>query len=227
MLDRRFRRHALAMLAEADAAVEAVEFAAREPRGLIRPVALSRSPRRQWHSSYRPSLRIIPIFGWCWSDESACRRDQRGFDVALRVRTTPTGEDGLVMRTSGEARHLLVATGAYLEQRGRPERPEQLAQHATLSFETGTTVKHGSCGTPTQLRRGSSIRRDSSVTISPCCAPRCWPASALRYCRRAWYGQTSRAAASSRFSCLGRCRSACFMSYSDAPRSAALGAGLH
>jgi len=61
-----------------------------------------------------------------------------GFDVALRVRTTPTGEDGLVMRTFGEGRHLLVASGAYLEQRGRPELPEQLAQHATLSFALET-----------------------------------------------------------------------------------------
>jgi DNA-binding transcriptional LysR family regulator len=61
-----------------------------------------------------------------------------GFDVALRVRTTPTGEDGLVMRTFGQSRHLLVASGTYLEQRGRPERPEDLAQHGTLSFAPQT-----------------------------------------------------------------------------------------
>src|SRR5579864_8340645 len=39
--------HALAMLAEADAAVEAVEFARAEPRGLIKascPVALAQTP---------------------------------------------------------------------------------------------------------------------------------------------------------------------------------------
>ena len=42
------------------------------------------------------------------------------------------------MRSFGSARHLLIANGAYLEQRGRPERPEQLAEHATLSFESGT-----------------------------------------------------------------------------------------
>ena len=32
-----------------------------------------------------------------------------GFDVALRVRTVPTGEDGLVMRTFGSSSHFLVA----------------------------------------------------------------------------------------------------------------------
>jgi DNA-binding transcriptional LysR family regulator len=42
------------------------------------------------------------------------------------------------MRSFGESRHLLVASGAYLGQRGRPERPEELAQHATLSFAPET-----------------------------------------------------------------------------------------
>jgi DNA-binding transcriptional LysR family regulator len=132
------RRHALAMLAEADAAVEAVEFARAEPRGLIKascPIQLVQTAMARFLPDFLaryPNIRLVL--------EATNRRVDvinEGFDVALRVRTTPTGEDGLVMRSFGEARHLLVASGGYLEQRGRPERPEQLSQHATLSF-TGT-----------------------------------------------------------------------------------------
>jgi DNA-binding transcriptional LysR family regulator len=129
------RRHALAMLSEADAAVEAVEFARAEPRGLIKascPVALTQTAMAQFLPEFLaryPSIRLVL--------HATNRRVDvlnEGFDVALRVRTTPTGEDGLVMRSFGASRHLLVATGAYLEQRGRPQRPEDIAQHATLSF---------------------------------------------------------------------------------------------
>src|SRR6266446_1587552 len=45
------RRHALAMLAEADAAVEAVEFARAEPRGLIKascPIAVAQTAMAQF-----------------------------------------------------------------------------------------------------------------------------------------------------------------------------------
>ena len=133
------RRHALAMLAEADAAVEAVEFARAEPRGSIKascPIQLVQTGMAQFLPAFLaryPNIRLVL--------EATNRRVDvinEGFDVALRVRTTPTGEDGLVMRSFGESRHLLVANGAYLEEHGRPERPEQLSQHATLSFEAGT-----------------------------------------------------------------------------------------
>jgi DNA-binding transcriptional LysR family regulator len=130
------RRHALAMLAEADAAVEAVEFARAEPRGLIKvscPVDLTQTAMARFLPEFLaryPGIRM---------ELHATNRRvdvlNEGFDVALRVRTRPTGEDGLVMRTLAESRHVLVASSAYLDQRGRPERPEEIAQHATLSFE--------------------------------------------------------------------------------------------
>ncbi len=133
------RRHALAMLAEADAAVEAVEFARAEPRGVIKascPVAMAQTAMSQLVPEFLaryPGIRLVL--------HATNRRVDvlnEGFDVALRVRTTPTGEDGLVMRSFGESRHLLVASAEYLDQRGRPERPEELAQHATLSFAPET-----------------------------------------------------------------------------------------
>jgi DNA-binding transcriptional LysR family regulator len=133
------RQHALAMLAEADAAIEAVEFARAEPRGLIKascPVALAQTVMAQFLPAFLaryPKIRLVL--------HATNRRVDvlnEGFDVALRVRTTPTGEDGLVMRSFGESRNLLVASVTYLEQSGRPARPEELAQHSTLSFAPET-----------------------------------------------------------------------------------------
>ena len=133
------RRHAVAMLSEADAAVEAVEFARSEPRGLIKascPIALAQTFMAQFLPEFLaryPGIRLLL--------HATNRRVDvlnEGFDVALRVRSMPTGEDGLVMRSFGSSRHLLVATSAYLDQQGRPQRPEDLARHATLSFAPET-----------------------------------------------------------------------------------------
>jgi DNA-binding transcriptional LysR family regulator len=59
-----------------------------------------------------------------------------GFDIALRVRVQPTGEDGLVMRSFGEACELLVASPTYLNTVGRPSEPSMLAELDTLAFDS-------------------------------------------------------------------------------------------
>jgi DNA-binding transcriptional LysR family regulator len=128
-------RHATAMLAEADAALEAVEFARAEPRGTLKasaPIALAQSVlagilpdflmkypavRLQLHVSNR---RVDVV--------------SEGFDVALRVRSQPTGEDGLVMRVLGRSDELLVASPSYLERAGTPAEPAQLRDRDTLDY---------------------------------------------------------------------------------------------
>jgi DNA-binding transcriptional LysR family regulator len=133
------RRHALAMLAEADSAIEAVEFARAEPRGVVKvscPIDLVQTGMARLLPEFLeryPNVRVVM--------HSTNRRVDvlnEGFDVALRVRTKPTGEDGLVMRTFGQAKHLLVASKGYLDRHGRPEHPDDLAQHTTLSFDPET-----------------------------------------------------------------------------------------
>jgi len=134
-IGREVLRHATAMLSEAEAAVAAVEFAQAEPRGIVRlscPVSLAQNPLAallpEFFARY-PSIRLL-------IHASNRRVDvlNEGFDLALRVRTRPSGEDGLVMRSFGEARELLVASHDYLERAGRPQRPEELTAHATLGF---------------------------------------------------------------------------------------------
>jgi DNA-binding transcriptional LysR family regulator len=128
-------RHAIAMLGEADAAVAAVEFARAEPRGVVRlscPVALAQNPLAALLPEFfarHPAIRLLI--------HATNRRVDvlnEGIDLALRVRTQPSGEDGLVMRSFGKLRELLVATREYLDRAGRPQRPEELTAHATLGF---------------------------------------------------------------------------------------------
>jgi DNA-binding transcriptional LysR family regulator len=133
------QQHATAMLAEADAAVEAVEFARAEPCGIVKascPVAVAQTAMAQYLPEFLaryPKIRLI-----LHATNRRVDVINEGFDVALRVRTVPTGEDGMVMRTFGSSSHFLVASREYLNERGRPERPEQLSQHATLSFSPET-----------------------------------------------------------------------------------------
>jgi DNA-binding transcriptional LysR family regulator len=57
-----------------------------------------------------------------------------GFDVALRVRSDLRDDGELVMRRFGDIRELLVASPKYLDRAGRPQLPEDLAGHTTLSM---------------------------------------------------------------------------------------------
>ena len=124
------------MLDEADAALEVVEQARAEPRGTLRiacPIALASAnlaPILPEFLARHPRLRIDLQVTNRRVDVLAER-----FDAALRVRTRPTGEDGLVMRTFAQACELLVASPGYLSLHGAPREPQELATHATLSFD--------------------------------------------------------------------------------------------
>jgi DNA-binding transcriptional LysR family regulator len=128
-------RHATAMLAAAEGALEVVEFARAEPRGTIRascPVAVAQSALAvilpdflAQHPAIRLALHV-----------SNRRVDvlSEGFDLALRVRSQPSGEDGLVMRAFGQFEELLVASPGYLAHAGEPTDPAQLAARDTLDY---------------------------------------------------------------------------------------------
>ncbi|GIX38434.1 MAG: transcriptional regulator [Silanimonas sp.] len=128
-------RHAQAMLAQAQAAEEAVQLLSAEPRGIVRvscPVSLSQ----------RLLSRVVPGFlvehpkVRLQVHVSNRRVDviEEGFDVALRVRTRLDTDGELAMRRFGEFRELLVASPIYLARHGRPVDPAVLTDHVTLSM---------------------------------------------------------------------------------------------
>jgi DNA-binding transcriptional LysR family regulator len=127
--------HATAMLAEADAALEVVEFARAKPCGTLRascPVAVAQSalaPILPAFLAAYPAIRLELHVSNRRVDVLA-----ESFDVALRVRSKPSGEDGLVMRTFREADELLVASPAYLKGAAPLAEPAELKRHTTLDY---------------------------------------------------------------------------------------------
>jgi DNA-binding transcriptional LysR family regulator len=128
-------RHATAMLAEADAAVEVVEFARAEPRGTLKvscPIAVAQSALATILPEFLAKFPAVRL----QLHVSNRRVDvvSEGFDVALRVRSQPSGEDGLVMRVFSQVDEFLVASPAYLQRAGEPGDPTQLAARDTLDY---------------------------------------------------------------------------------------------
>jgi DNA-binding transcriptional LysR family regulator len=155
-------RHATAMLAEADAAIEAVEFARAEPRGTIRascPVALAQSALAAMLPAFLAKYPAVRL----QLHVSNRRVDvvREGFDLALRVRSQPSGEDGLVMRAFGRANQLLVASPAYLARAGTPASPQELRERETLDY--GGELDPG----PWQLvgAQGESMRAEHTPRV--------------------------------------------------------------
>jgi DNA-binding transcriptional LysR family regulator len=128
-------QHAAAMLAEADAALEVVEFARAKPCGTVRascPIALAQSalaPILPAFLEAYPAIRMELHVSNRRVDVLA-----ESIDVALRVRTKPSGEDGLVMRTFREVDEFLVASPAYLKAAAPLAEPAELKHHTTLDY---------------------------------------------------------------------------------------------
>jgi DNA-binding transcriptional LysR family regulator len=128
-------RHAQSMLAEAQAAREAVDRLSAEPRGSVRvsvPVSMAQQQLPRLLPDFMalyPKVRVQLIV-------SNRRVDviNEGVDVAIRVRSKLDEDGSLVMRSFGQIQELLVASPAYLERAGRPQTPEELADHVTLSI---------------------------------------------------------------------------------------------
>ena len=128
-------RHAQSMLAEAQAAREAVDRLSAEPRGTIRvsvPVSMAQQQFPKLLPEFMalyPKVRVQLIVGNRRVDVI-----NEGVDVALRVRAKLDDDGSLVMRSFGQIQELLVASPKYLDRAGRPTSPEQLAEHVTLSI---------------------------------------------------------------------------------------------
>jgi DNA-binding transcriptional LysR family regulator len=131
-------QHAQSMLAEAQAAHEAVDRISAEPRGLIRvsvPVSVAQRHLPQILPEFLaiyPQVRVQLLV-------TNRRVDviNEGIDVALRVRSTQDEDGSLVMRSFGQIQKLLVASPDYLRRMGYPTDPDELASHVTLSMIDG------------------------------------------------------------------------------------------
>ncbi|WP_343231988.1 LysR substrate-binding domain-containing protein [Tahibacter amnicola] len=128
-------RHSRAMLAQAQAAEEAVDVQRAAPRGLVRlscPVEPAQSilaPLLPEFLAAYPQVQLQMIVSNRRVDVIG-----EGIDVALRVRPQLDTDAELVIRTLGQKRGHLVASPGYLTKHGRPAHPSDLQGHASLSM---------------------------------------------------------------------------------------------
>src|SRR5690242_2128363 len=130
-----YYRHCTAMVAEAEAAQEAIDRTSAEPQGLIRiscPFVLMQSRVGVIVSRFlaeHPRVRIHV--------EATNRRVDviaEGFDVALRVRMPPLEDTGLVVRLLEGHGGALVASPELLDRHGHPRTPDDLDRFDTLDM---------------------------------------------------------------------------------------------
>lgn len=130
-----YYRHCRAVIAEADAAQAVIDSIRAEPRGQVRvscPVLLAETRLSQLLPGFMetyPRVRVVL--------EATNRRVdviEEGFDLAIRVRPTPLEDSGLVMRSFGYTRLILVASPKLLDRKGRPHEPEDLSALESLGM---------------------------------------------------------------------------------------------
>jgi DNA-binding transcriptional LysR family regulator len=121
------------MLAEAETAECAASDSSAKPRGLVR-IAAPMSFGLSFVAPVLPQLlQLYPEISLdlSFSDE-VVDLIGGGFDLALRISDLP--DSSLMARRLAPVKRLTVASRAYLERRGRPTHPSQLAEHDCLIY---------------------------------------------------------------------------------------------
>jgi DNA-binding transcriptional LysR family regulator len=146
---------ARALLADYDGALS--DLASAPIRGLVRVAAPVQFGRLHMSGIVSSFLDIYPDtrVELALNDRNVDLIDE-GVDVALRIGTLP--DSGLMARTVGSVRWIVVASPQYLQKRGVPERPAALAQHDIIF---GTTQRR-----PSEWRFGSR-ERGAVVRFTP------------------------------------------------------------
>ena len=130
-----YYRHCLAMVAEAEAAQEAIERTQTEPQGTVRiscPVLLAQSSLAGIVSRFladHPRVRIHV--------EATNRRVdviEEGFDLTIRVRQPPLEDSDLIVKVLARDIPALVASPRLLDRQGRPRGAEDLARLDSLDM---------------------------------------------------------------------------------------------
>lgn len=87
--------------------------------------------------------------------------------VDVAVRLGPLTDSTMQCRTLGRSRRILVASRAYLAERGRPETPDDLVAHASIRMSNlaggGTLALHGRDGSAVQIPFDGRLRVDHGL----------------------------------------------------------------
>src|ERR1700719_3871626 len=134
---KRLHRHCLALIAETEAAKDAINQTLSSPRGLVRiscPTGLLQGGVADILGRYLAAYPEVQV-----ALEATNRRVDvvdEGIDIAIRVRPPPLDESDLAMRSFGPSDMILVGSPALVAAYGQPQVLTDIARMPTLS--TGT-----------------------------------------------------------------------------------------
>jgi DNA-binding transcriptional LysR family regulator len=127
-------RHSVALIAEAEAAKDAISQTLSSPRGLVRiscPTGLLQGGVADILAEYLIAYPEVQV-----ALEGTNRRVdvvEDGIDIAIRVRLPPLDESDLAMRSFGPSDMLLVASPALVAAYGEPKALADIARMPTVS----------------------------------------------------------------------------------------------
>ena len=132
-----FHRHCLALIAEAEAAKDAINQTLSAPRGVVRlscPTGLLQGGVANILAKYLSAHPQVSI-----ALEATNRRVDvidEGIDIAIRVRVPPLEDSDLAMRSFGGSQMILVASPALVTTHGQPRALTDIGRMPTLSMGT-------------------------------------------------------------------------------------------
>lgn len=134
-IGQRYLQHCMALIAEAEAAQDTIEHTRAVPQGLVRlscPVAMLQNGVGDIVARYLAEHPLVEI-----QVEATNRRVdviEEGFDIALRVRSPPLEDSGLIVRVLGQAQATLVASPHLIARHGKPTVPDDLDRFPSMGF---------------------------------------------------------------------------------------------
>jgi DNA-binding transcriptional LysR family regulator len=132
-----FHRHCVALIAEAEAAKDAINQTLSAPRGVVRvscPTGLLQGGVANILAKYLGAHPQVSI-----ALEATNRRVDvvdEGIDIAIRVRVPPLEDSDLAMRSFGGSQMILVGSPALVAAQGQPQTLTDIERMPTLSMGT-------------------------------------------------------------------------------------------
>lgn len=157
-----FKGHAARILSDVDEAQHALRDLEDKPAGTLRLSAPLAFGRLQVAPMVNAFLHEYPEV-----DIELSLSDQRvdlvqgGIDAAIRVGELP--DSTMVARELAPFRRRVFASPDYLKAHGRPDKPEDLRQHACLRFRPGNTANLWRPGTDVWSLHGAKGKHDIQV----------------------------------------------------------------
>jgi DNA-binding transcriptional LysR family regulator len=156
-----FHRHCVALIAEAEAAKDAINQTLSSPRGLVRvscPTGLLQGGVADILARYltaHPQVRVAL--------EATNRKVDvvdEGIDIAIRVRLPPLEDSDLAMHSLGSSPMILVGSPAFIAAHGQPQTLKDVERMPTLSM--------GNAGKEHSWRLLDTDANPAELTHSPC-----------------------------------------------------------